>query len=910
MVRPAARAVARPAPVLALAALGLALLGAVLAGPRARGAPQAPGDPYGFTHFGTEPVRPLALSPDGSLLFAANTADDRVQVFAVTAEGLEPRGEVGVGLRPVALALRGPAELWVSNHLSDSVSVLDVSDPWAPRLLRTHAVGDEPRDIVVAGAERERVFVATARRSSRPVPGAGDAAVWVFDARRPAEAPRVIPLAGTKPRGLAVSPDGRRVYAAIFRSGNGTTVIDERVVDAGPTPSASPPGPPQATASPTPEGALPTPRVGRILHQVGSAWLDAEGRDWRARVPFRLPDNDVWVIDAAAEAPALVGRVSGVGTVLFNLAVRPGTGEVWVTNTEARNTLPSEPAVRGRAVDSRITRLLPQGSPPGAPDAFSVLTGTLNAHLAPAALPPEQPLSPAEIRSLSLSQPTDLVFSADGQRVYAAVFGSNKVAVLDGEGRVIERLPVGAGPGGLALDEARGRIYVLNHLEAGLSIVELATGETRRLPLAFDPTPPQVRAGEPFLFDAARTSGRGDQACASCHIFGDMDGLAWDLGLPGGPVLRMPFELTHENFVLKPRDLWFHPEKGPMMTQSLRGLAGTGPLHWRGDRFAPEGEPASDLGNLRQFQAAFVDLLGREQPIDEAEMLAFSQSVLALRYPPNPLENLDRSRSPEQEAGATLFSGSFPLDSGVTNCAGCHPLPLGTNGRINFEGERSGQDFKAPHFRNLYEKAGRFDRPVEVVSGYGFGHDGSIDTIERLLSTELFAFPGDLGDRLDRDQRSQVAAFLMAFDTGMAPAVGRQRTLAGPALPADRAELELLETLAAAGDCNLIARGRQGAGPELGWLFRDEMYQEDRRDAAPVDRAALLALAAEPGGALTFTCVPPGDGERGALDRDRDGFWNGDERAAGSDPADPHSRPDRGWTNRLHLPYLAQGAGR
>jgi hypothetical protein len=30
----------------------------------------------------------------------------------------------------------------------------------------------------------------------------------------------------------------------------------------------------------------------------------------------------------------------------------------------------------------------------------------------------------------------------------------------------------------------------------------------------------------------------------------------------------------------------FHPKKGPMVTQSLRGIIGTEPLHWRGDRAA------------------------------------------------------------------------------------------------------------------------------------------------------------------------------------------------------------------------------------------------------------------------------------------------------------------------------------
>jgi hypothetical protein len=38
--------------------------------------------------------------------------------------------------------------------------------------------------------------------------------------------------------------------------------------------------------------------------------------------------------------------------------------------------------------------------------------------------------------------------------------------------------------------------------------------------------------------------------------------------------------------------------------------------------------------------------------------------------------------------------------------------------------------------------------------------------------------------------------------------------------------------------------------------------------------------------------VPPGEGHRRAIDRDRDGFADGVEAAACSDPADPNSTPD------------------
>jgi YVTN family beta-propeller protein len=104
----------------------------------------------GFTNFETEPVRPLVLSADGRYLFALNTADDRLEIFDAQGETLRSIGETAVGLRPVALALRDNAA-WVVNHLSDSISVVDVSNPNRPRVVHTLQVGDEPRGIIIAG---------------------------------------------------------------------------------------------------------------------------------------------------------------------------------------------------------------------------------------------------------------------------------------------------------------------------------------------------------------------------------------------------------------------------------------------------------------------------------------------------------------------------------------------------------------------------------------------------------------------------------------------------------------------------------------------------------------------------------------------------------------------------------------
>ncbi len=55
----------------------------------------------------------------------------------------------------------------------------------------------------------------------------------------------------------------------------------------------------------------------------------------------------------------------------------------------------------------------------------------------------------------------------------------------------------------------------------------------------------------------------------------------------------------------------------------------------------------------------------------------------------------------------------------------------------------------------------------------------------------------------------------------------------------------------------------------------------------------MLALAV-PGGEVTFTVVPLGSETRLGIDRDLDGFFDRDEIAACSDPADPLDIPDGG----------------
>jgi DNA-binding beta-propeller fold protein YncE len=294
----------------------------------------ATAQPGRFTVFESGQVRPLALSPSGKFLFAVNTPDDRLEVFRVENQGLRHRASIPVGLEPVAVAVRSDDEVWVVNHLSDSVSVVALTQGGqSGRVVRTLLVGDEPRDIVFGGAGKKRAFITTAHRGQNvpydpqlTTPGVGRADVWVFDAEHlgatlTGTPLTIVTLFSDTPRALAVTPDGGKVYAAAFHSGNRTTTVHEFFVPNGGEAAGGLPRPN------TDADGVPQPEVGLIVKFNGTHWVDELNRVWDDKVRFSLPDKDVFVIDANANPPAQLGGNAGfyrgVGTILFNMVVNP-----------------------------------------------------------------------------------------------------------------------------------------------------------------------------------------------------------------------------------------------------------------------------------------------------------------------------------------------------------------------------------------------------------------------------------------------------------------------------------------------------------------------------------------------------------------------------------------------------------
>lgn len=917
-----------------------------------------------FTAFESGHVRPLALTPDKKYLLATNTPDAKLEVYKVKNNGLDHVASVPVGLEPVAVAARNNGEAWVVNHLSDSVSIVDL-DGHKSRVVRTLLVGDEPRDVVFAGTNEKRAFITTAHRGQNsPIdpelatPGVGRNDVWVFDAddcHSPSfggEPETILTFFSDTPRALAVTPDKKKVYVAAFNSGNATasTFVGNFSGIGNPLPPYAPSSQLPVNANVNAHGEE-QPLTSVIVKYDGEHWRDENGGIRDNEMMFTMPDRDVFAIDADADPPqALEGPsdvYSGVGTILFNMIVNPVNGKVYVTNLESNNQQRFEgsntfagdqthpaPSVRGRIAFSRVTVL---------DQAGNVTPRHLNKHInydtccAPI---------PNNENARSVAFPIGMEITKNGKTLYVAAVGSSEVAVYDTTQlendsfvpNTANQIPVsGGGPTGLALDEGKKRLYVLTRFDNAIKIIDTQTKAQIGSASMYNPEPAHIVQGRRFLYDASLSSSHGDSACFSCHIFGDMDHIGWDLGVPDDANVPDPNVYQNNSF-----RKFFASMKGVMTTQSLRGMDNQGPMHWRGDRNGSLDEPSAQPNSghfnerlaFKKFNAAFPGLLGRNAELTNAQMEAFTSFILEVMYPPNPIRNLDNSLTERQQLGFDIFFGpktffdpfvdGDPDGAGTAACGDCHALDPNANagfttkpgffGSNNLSAEVAGlQNVKNPHLRNLYQKVGKFGFPFspiwlpspgagehqgEQIRGWGFAHDGSFDTTKTFSFAPNFGigladpnepltiFPPFANVQINNPEgissvtpeglaiHEALDDYMMVFETNFAPIVGQQVTIRDDNHPAfAHQRLDLLIERATHGECDLIAHGGK---KDEGYLYKNGMFLRNKagKPALSDDDLRDLADKDEP---LTYTCVPRGNGRRLAIDRDLDGTLDGNE---------------------------------
>jgi DNA-binding beta-propeller fold protein YncE/mono/diheme cytochrome c family protein len=844
-----------------------------------------------------------------------------------------PAASIPVGLEPVTVVARTATEAWVVNNLSDTVSIVDLG---SGTTVRTLAVGDAPTDVVFAAG---KAFVAVSHED----------AVKAYDLTNLSAAPVVVRPFASKIRALATN--GVTVYAVAQDSGNQTTVIDANVafgnnanlnatrlaalglndMKCSTPPPPYPAMPAGISRNPAlidpPDGI---PHVGLIVKwdPATGAWRDDASQNWTNCLPFRLPDHDLFAINAASPGAPPVA-IDHLGTTLFDVSINPASGKVYVPNTEAQNFVRFEPRVKGHVVDDRLSIVNPASG-------NAVTLVDLNTHIDRAS----DPATNLAERTASISQPGMMVWRSDGSIGYMTAIGSRKLFAVDGgcsAGSCIfgpihhagrsspDAVEVGEGPTGVALLESKNRLYVLNRFSNSIALVDAPTLTKVGEIALHDPSSAVVKQGRRFLYDGILSSGHGDAACSSCHISGDKDGIGWDLGDPTGDLA--PYNATNDNvrFVVPlgnqptacdpsvcASHAGFDPQKGPMSTQTLRAMLE--PLHWRGDR-----------ATMNDFNPAFVALLGaqdvgpvngRPAGLSAADMETFRQFALGMRFPPNPNRNVDdtlpnasvpippTALTGNPSDGETKFN-TLAADANQ-HCSACHALPFGAaGGKLGgvtpqepttapdaaalFNGNADGSphsDLKIPHLRNLVDKAGFLFGPPggpypDVKSGFSFVHDGTIPNIPTFLSINVF--------NLTATDVKDISAFMLAFPTGIKPAVGANLTLPQGTPPTGTASDEsLLATLLSLGDlgnaarhCELTASALVG-GRMRSYRLSGGVWLGDVAGEPALSTTALRQAAQGP---IGFLCATIGSGLRLGGDRDEDAVLNGNDCA----PADPSS---------------------
>ena len=853
--------------------------------------------PSSFVNFETAPVHPVALSPDRRCLAVCNLADGRVEIFDLTTDVPVSRGSVPVGIDPVSIRFRTTNELWVVNHVSSSVNVIELD-----RMLVLATLDQLPgaADVAFAGSP-QRAFVSCSK----------DNTLRVFD---PMTHQVVTNLAvdGERPKAMAVSPDGSRVYVAVFESGNASTVLTPAVSPfdnfAGPSVVSFPGGPYGGQDPPPNNGANFNPPLNPVLapypapsgsliikRNPAGRWRDDNLGDWTEFVSgsnaamsgrvvgWDMPDHDVVIINTSSFATTYA---TGLMNICMDLAVNPASGKIAVIGTDAINERRFEPNLRSTFARVKLALLDPLTLGKSVVD--------LNPHLdySISSVPPSE-------RDQSIGDPRGIVWNSAGTRGYVTGMGSRNLLVIDAAGRRIGAQPIelGDGPTGLALDEARARLYVWNRFSSTLSVLATTSLTVLTNLPVFDPTPAVIRNGRRHLYDTRSNSGLGQASCASCHVDARFDRLAWDLGNPAG-------ELIYRAGILETN--FYHPMKGPMVTQTLQDMLGI--RHWRGDR-----------AGLEDFNVTFTDLLGRDSQLATNEMQEFKAFLATIVFPPSRFRNLDNTFStnvalpghtgvdwegelddvplPNGNAarGFTMFARGF--FAGERSCQACHNGDSGNGFEVDvFELARNnGLAFKGQQLRSLGDKGGFNLRGPSSRAGFGFLHDGRADTLTRFLVQ---------GAGVSRNQDlADFIAFLLSFSGGgtqtgsdsdhpdhSVPAgVGRQTTVTNwQSTPLLQEMVRLSDD--ATSDIDLVARGRKD-GINRSWLHiqgHDGFQSDHQNEAASL--AQLLSLAT-PDQPVTFTLVLRGTGKRIGLDRDEDGYFDRTEMDAGTDPLDPLSKP-------------------
>jgi YVTN family beta-propeller protein len=613
---------------------------------------------------------PIAIS--GGLVFVANTPADTVDVIDAATQEVIRR--VRVGVDPVSVAVRPDGkEVWVSNHVSDSVSVID-SDSDSATFMSVVATVQQFDRKTKATRFDEPVGIAFANNEKAYVALSSENTIAVVDVATRKVVKR-LSLNAQDPRAIVVRDE--KLYVIPFESNNqtqlsgGTGKID---------------------------GDLVT--FDAHKHAIENNNVLSIGAVMDIVKHPKVPDRDLYIFDTNTDK--LVDVIDSLGTLLYGITV-DSTGRVFVAQTDARNDANGRAGTKkhglaeldNRAFLNRITTV-------GSDEEHAV--GFID--LEP--LPPEQP-RPDE----ALATPFAIQISDDDSTLVVSAAGSDKLFTVDAEsGEVLGRVQTDAVPRGIALENSESGeasvAWVLNAVANTVSMVDVSDFKNPSVVKAIsleDPTHPDVKRGR-IAFNTASASSTKTFACASCHPDGHTDQLLW--------VLKTPI-VSGGNQIM------------PRSTMPVRGLRDTQPYHWDGIPGDPYGgnnsakvhgsvAPNSDIddpiSSVRHLidggMASTMSLTDDETKNDEGKAGALTAAerddmaafLLSIPYPPAQRRSYTNELSDAAVRGFELFhiDGDHDRKAKPNVCGSCHRMPF----LVSTNTPGTGMD--APTWRGAYDR--------------------------------------------------------------------------------------------------------------------------------------------------------------------------------------------------------------
>jgi YVTN family beta-propeller protein len=599
--------------------------------------------------------------------------------------------------------------VWVVNSDTNTVTAIDAA---ANTKFLEVPVGVSPQTI--AQAPDGRLWVANF----------GSGTVSVLNRDTGALAQTITLPYGSRPWGVAFSPDGVSAYVTLQGTG--------RLVELNPANGAIGPS---LAVGPSPRGIAISGDSNRVfVTRFVSPAARGEITEVNADT-FTLTRTFPLALDAGPDTES-AGR--GVPNYIQSIAIQPDGKRAWIPSKK-------DNTVRGLFRDGNAL----------------TFDSTVRTIVSQIDLVSNAEVIASRIDLNDREMANAVVFSPIGDYAFVSTQGTNLIEVVDAYTRQIVTglVNVGRAPRGMVITSS-GRLFVQNFMSRSVSVYDvsgLLNSTSNTAPkladiaaVATETLLPQVLAGKLIFYNADDNRMNRDKyiSCAGCHLDGGQDGRVMDFTDRG---------------------------EGLRNTASLLGRRGIGQgrVHWSGN-FDEIQDFEHDIRNAFKGTGFMTDAQfntgTRNQPLGDSkvnvspDLDALAAYVSSLgNVGPSPFRNSDGSLTSDGAAGQALFTSR--------GCNVCHSGSDFTDSNGNVlhnvgtikpsSGQRLGQPLTGldtPTLRGAWDTA-------------PYLHDGSATTLLDVLTTQNASNLHGNTAGLTTTQLNQIVAYLQQIDDTGAGAV-------------------------------------------------------------------------------------------------------------------------------------------